>query len=212
MLLFSRVVTLTGSPRRVVPWAVEITGYVNAHSDLNVSLWSCTFGYPLGTFVWSAVVESQVALADGTGKLLADDGYFELLEKGQDLVGQPGQDLLRELVHGGPEAGGDPPPIGAVATVTTATALVDRMADAVGWGVEIAQHVTGITGAPVSVLTNVFGQMGQITWIAVQPDLGAAESAGSQMAADASYLGRLAATKDLFVPASGHTAQVTRVA
>jgi hypothetical protein len=212
MLLFSRVVTLSGSPRRGLPWAMEITKYVNAHSDLDVSLWSCTFGYPVGTMVWSASVESQVALASGTAQLATDEGYFDLLEQATDLVTQPPEDLLREFVLGGVAEGAERPAVGAIATVTTATALVDRMADAVGWGVEIATYVTGVTGAPTSMLTNVFGQMGQITWIAVQPDLEGAEVAGAKLVADASYLGRMVATKDLFVPASGHIAQAIRIA
>lgn len=209
MLLFSRVVTLTGSPRQAVPWAIGITEYVNANSALDVSLWSGNFGYPIGTVAWSAVVESQVALADGTAKLLVDDGYFDQLDNGRDFAAQPGQDFLRELVHGQP---GDPPPIGAVATITTATALVDRMADAVGWGVEIAQYVTAATDAPVSVLTNVYGQMGEIVWIGVQPDLAAAEAVRLKLSADMDYVGRMAATKELYVPASGHVAHVTRIA
>jgi len=209
MLLFSRVVTLTGSPRQVVPWALGITGYVNEHSDLDVSLWSYTFGLPIGTYAWSSVVESQVALTDSTAKLLADDGYFDQLEQGSDFVGQPGKDHLRELVHG--EPGDSPPPVGAVAVITTATALVDRMADAVGWGVEIAQYVTEATGGPVSMLTNVYGQLGEIAWIGVQPDLQAAEAARTKLSGDMDYLGRMAATKDLFVPASGHVANVTRI-
>ena len=212
MLLFSRVVTLTGSPRRVTPWAMEITEYVRSHSDLNVSLWQGTFGYPLGTFIWSVPVESQAALADGTAKLLTDDGYYDLLEKGAEFVGQPGQDLLRDVVYGGPQAGGEPPAVGSVGVVTTAIALVDRIADAVGWSVDIAQHVSGVTGAPVAVLTNAFGQMGQITWIGIQPDIASAEAAGAKISGDADYLGRLPATKDLFVPASGHTSQVVRLA
>jgi hypothetical protein len=208
MLLFSRVVTLTGNPREAVPWAIGINEYVNANSDLDVSLWSCNFGYPIGTVAWSTVVESQVALADGTAKLLVDDGYFDQIENGREFAAQPGQDFLRELVHGEP---GDPPPIGAVATITTATALVDRMADAVGWGVEIAQYVTAATGAPVSVLTNVYGQMGEITWVGVQPDLDAAEAVRLKLNSDMEYLGRMAATKELYVPASGHVANVTRI-
>jgi hypothetical protein len=209
MLLFSRLVTTTGSPRRAVPWALGVTEYVNAHSDLDVSLWSGTFGYPVGTLAWSTTVESQVALAESTSSLLADDGYFDLIEQAQDMIPTPPQDILRELVFGEPS---DPPPIGAVATITTATALVDRMADAVGWGVGIAQYVTEATEAPVAVLTNVFGQMGELAWIGVQPDLAAAEAARVKLAADADYLARLAPTKDLFVPASGHTSQVTRLA
>jgi hypothetical protein len=208
MLLFSRVVTPVGSPRRALSWAAGMTEYVNAHSDLDVSLWSGTFGYPVGTLVWSTIVESQVALAESTSKLLADDGYFDLIEQAQDMITTAPHDILRELVFGEPS---DPPPIGAVATVTTATALVDRMADAVGWGVEIAQYVTAATGTPVAVLTNVFGQMGELAWIGVQPDLAAAEAARTKLAADADYLARLAPTKDLFLPASGHISQLTRL-
>ena len=208
MLLFSRVATPTGSPRKTVAWASGMTEYVNAHSDLDVTLWSGTFGYPVGTLAWSTIVESQVALAESTSKLLADDGYFDLIEQAEGLFTTPPQDILRELVFGEPS---DPPPIGAVATITTATALVDRMADAVGWGVEIAQYVTEATAAPVAVLTNVYGQMGELAWIGVQPDLAAAEAARTKLAGDADYLARLAPTKDLFVPASGHISQVTRL-
>lgn len=208
MLLFSRFVTPVGSPRRALSWAAGMTEYVNAHTDLDVSLWSGTFGYPVGTLAWSTIVESQVALAESTSKLVADDGYFDLIEQAQDMITAAPHDILRELVFGEPS---DPPPIGAVATVTTATALVDRMADAVGWGVEIAQYVTAATDTPVAVLTNVFGQMGELAWIGVQPDLAAAEAARTKLAADADYLARLAPTKDLFVPASGHISQLTRL-
>jgi hypothetical protein len=122
-----------------------------------------TYGYPLGTLAWTAS-SSPRALAAATAGLLADDGYYDLIEQAADLIDQPGEDLLRQLVHGEP---GEPPPVGAVATVTTATALVDRMAEAVGWGVEIAQHVTSVTGTPVAVFTHAFGQMGGMTWIGV---------------------------------------------
>lgn len=209
MLLFSRVLNVTGGPRRALPWALGVTSYVNDHSDLDVTLWSGTFGYPLGTFAWTTLVESQAVLAASTAPLLVDDGYLDMIEQAQDIVAQPIVDQLGQLVHGEP---GDPPPIGAVATITTATALVDRMVDAVGWGIEIAQHVTSVTGSPVAVLTNVFGQMGGMTWIGVQPDLASAEAAGAKLSSDPDYLGRLTATKDLFIPGSGHTAQAMRLA
>jgi hypothetical protein len=59
MLLFSRVVTLTGSPRKSMPWAVQITEYVNAHGSLPVTCWATTFGQPIGTVGWSTMVESR---------------------------------------------------------------------------------------------------------------------------------------------------------
>lgn len=209
MLLFSRIVTLTGSPRQTVPWAAEITAYVNAHSPLQVACWSGDFGYPLGTVAWSSLVESQAGLAAGSAELLADGAYFDLVESGAALVHAPGQDTLRQIVHGAPT---EPPPLGAVAVITTATAVVDRYADAIGWGVEIAQHGEQVTGAPISVLTDLYGAMGAMAWISVQPDMASAEAAGMALRGDAGYIGRLTGSKGLFIPGSGHVSRATRIA
>ena len=107
MLMFSRVLTLSGSPRRAMPWAVGITEYVNAHSSMSASCWLGSFGYPLGTVAWSALVESQAALAASTADLLTDPGYFDMIESAADMVAGPGQDTLRELDlrHAGRTAG-----------------------------------------------------------------------------------------------------------
>ncbi len=209
MLLFTRLVTLTGSPRKSMPWAMQITEYVNSHGSLPVTCWATTFGQPIGTVGWSTMVESQAALAAGTGGLLADPGYLDLIDAAADLVSTPGQDLLREVVYGTP---GDPPAVGSVATVTTATAIVDRMADAVGWAVEVAQHVEGVIGSPVAVLTDVFGTMGGIAWIGIQPDVAALDASRGKLNADAGYLMKVAGSKDLFINGTGHISQATRIA
>jgi hypothetical protein len=209
MLLFSRTVTLAGSPRQTVPWAMSITDYVNANGTLPISCWSATFGFPIGTVVWSARVESQAQLASATTALLTDSGYLDLLEAAADFVTTPGQDILREVVYG---TAGDPPALGSVVTLTTATAMVDRMGDALAWSVDIARYIEGVMGSPSRVAIDKFGQMGGISWLNVVPDVAAAESAGEKLAADPTYLGRLSATKDLFIPGSGHTAQAVRIA
>ena len=209
MLLFSRIATLTGSPRRAMPWAVEITQYVNTHSSIPATLWSGDFGYPLGTVIWSATVESQAALAAATAPLLSDPGYLDLLDAAADLITTPGYDVLRELLYGAP---GEPLGVGSVVNVTTATAVVDRMADALGWAVEIAQHVEKVVGSPVAVLTDVFGTMGGIAWIGGQADAAASDAARAKLNADPDYLNRIKATKDLFIPGSGLVKQATRIA
>lgn len=209
MLLFSRVLTLNGNPRRTAPWAVAMTEYVNGHCDLDVSLWVGSYGYPLGTVAWSAGVESEADISNATAKLATEDGYFDLVDQGQEFAGAPGQDLLRELVHGEP---GEPPPIGTVASITTATALVDQMTEAVGWGAEISDHVGKVTGFPVLLLSNVYGQMGELTWISGAPDMASAEAARAKINADPGYLKQLASTKKLFIPGSGQVSQVTRLA
>ena len=209
MLMFSRLLTLSGSPRRSMPWAVGITEYVNAHSSLEVSCWLGNFGYPIGTVAWSALVESQAALTAGTAELLVDPGYFDMIESAEDMVAGPGQDSLRELIYGTP---GEPPAIGAIANVTTATAIVDRMADAVGWAVEIGQYVESVIGTPVAVLTDLFGTLGKITWIASGPDSAASDAARAKLNADGDYLKRISGSKGLFIEGSGHVGQATRIA
>ena len=208
MLLFSRVATLTGSPRKALPWALGITEYVNAHGTMPITCWAGGFGYPLGTVAWSAMVESQAALVAGTNQLLADSGYLDLLDGAADLISTPGYDTLREVVYGTP---GEPPALGAVANITTATAFADRMADAIGWSVEMAQFVEGVIGTPVALLTDVFGTMGGITWIGSAPDMAASDAARAKLLADPAYLTRIAGSKDFFIPGSGHVAQVTRI-
>lgn len=209
MLLFSRQVTLTASPKRTVPWATEITAYVNAHSSLDVSLWATSFGYPLGTMAWTTMVESQAQLAAGTSSLLADPGYLDLIDGAADLVSTPGEDRLGELIYGTPT---EPGTVGAIAQVTTAAAVVDQMASAIGFAVDIAQHIEGVTGTPIFVLTNLYGAMGGVTWISVQPDIEAVDMARAKMQTDSSYLDRVAKTKGLFIPGSGHVSQAVRIA
>jgi hypothetical protein len=209
MLFFSRVVTLSGNPRRATQWAIGMTEFVKGNYDFDVSLWAGSFGYPLGTFAWTAPVESQAALADGSAKLLANDRYYDQLEQAQDLIAQPGQDQLLDMVFGQPA---EAPGIGAVVTMTTATALVDRLADAMAWGIEMAQYVTGATGVPVSLLTSVYGPLGEMSWAGVQPDFAGVDAVRGKLATDAEYLRRLTATKDLFISGSGSARQLTRIA
>ena len=96
--------------------------------------------------------------------------------------------------------------------MTTATAIVDRMADSVGWAVEIAQHVESVIETPVAVLTDVFGTLGTITWITSQPDFAAADTARGKLNADGDYLKKVSGSKGLFIEGSGHVGQVTRIA
>jgi hypothetical protein len=210
MLLFSRTLTLGGNPRSSMAWASEMTAYVNANSDLEVALWMYNFGEPLGTVAWTSIVDSQAALTAGTAGLLANDGYYDMIEKGEAFATTPGIDRLRDIVSF--DASGGPTAVGSVSTVTTATAMVDHMADALGWSVEMAQFAAQTTGVPVAVATSVFGQMGEVAWISVQPDQASADAANAKLSASAEYLERLTKTTELIIPGSGHVSHLTRIA
>ena len=212
MLLFSRAITLAGNPRKTMPWAMEMNQYVRGHSDVDLSLWSYTYGRPLGTVAWYAVVESQAALAEATAKLETDDGYFDLIDKADEFTTQPGTDTLLQLASAAPQTDGAPLPVGSVAIVNQGTAFLDRIADALAWSVEIAEFGSGLVGTPVSVWTSVYGQMGQITWIAVHPDLASAEAGTTKLESDPGWLSRVGEIKELFVPASGQAAQAIKLA
>lgn len=193
-----------------MPWAVDMTSYVNANSDLQTACWSATFGYPLGTVAWSAIVESQAALAAGTASLLAQGGYLDRVESAQELAPTPGYDVLRQLVHGAP---GEPPALGAIANITTATAVVDRMEQAMAWALEITVHAEEKIGQPVSLFTDVFGTMGGVAWITIAADAAAADAAAqAALGADPTYPKLISGSKDLFIPGSGHVSQLTRFA
>jgi hypothetical protein len=207
MYLFSRTVNLHGSPRKTLPWVQGVTELVNANSPLDVSVWLADFGLPLNTIVWNAVVESQAQLADATAPLLAHDGYLDHLEAGQEFITVPGEDALREMVHGTPTEN----QVGSVAHVTTGTANVDRIGDAMAWSIEIAQYVEKLTGHGVSVWSSAFGQMGEITFISVGASVAEAEAANNATNADAGYIERLHASKDLWVPGSGQVGRFTRI-
>ncbi len=86
MYLFTRLATLRGNTRKAMTWAANINGYVDAHSDHRLMLWRADFGYPVGTVTWSAWVESHAAMNAGFASLAEDDGYFKLLEDGQEFL------------------------------------------------------------------------------------------------------------------------------
>lgn len=210
MLLSSRLVTLVGSPRQVMPWVMDMTEFVNANSAIDVTCWMADYGYPLGTVAWSSIVESQAALAAAFASLGSNEGYMDRVEAAADMAPTPGEDTLRELVYFNPEGPANGP--GAVANITTATAVIDRMADAVAWSVEIAQHVEKVTGTPVAFLTDVYGTMGGVAWISVAESVAAADEGRAKVAADSDYLKMITKTKDIFIPGSGRIGRLTRLA
>ena len=210
MYLFSRLATLRGNERRSIAWAVEMTNYVNAHSDHTVTLWRADFGYPVGTVAWSTWVDSLAALNEGFARLADDDGYHDLVDAAEDLLPEPPHDLLRRAVFG--EPGSAPPPPGAVTSVTTAVVANGQYAEATAWGIEMAELVQQITSQPTMFLVDAYGTFGQVTWLTGAPDMATAGAGNGAVQADPDYIKRLFDVGDLFVPASGQQRLVSRVA
>jgi len=211
MYLFQRMITLRGGARKPGAWAVEMTHEVNAHSGVEVSLWSTVFGFPLGTFVWSARIDSRAELAEMTARLVANDTYHACVEQGQEFVTAPGQDTLRQLVHA-EKLTSTAPPVGAVATVTTATPSAGHIGQALTWGAEITTLNSSITGTPASFFADAYGPFGQLTWITTHADMAAVDAANHALQSNPAYLASIDGAGALFVPASGMQGLAVRIA
>jgi len=210
MYQFGRVLTLSGDVRETTAWAADITGQANELTDLDVSLWGCTFGYPVGTVAWSAIVEGRAQLAAETAKLAADSAYLDSVMKAEDWVDTPAQDIFRSLVHGGP--GNEPPAVGAIASITQAVAATGKLPEAIAWAVDMATHASTVTGNSVSVLMNAYGDFGGMAFISTAADMAAADASADALRDDASYMEKLGASSGLFVDGSAHQSLLQRLA
>lgn len=209
MKLFTRNVSLVGHPAEYLEFSTKMCGYVTEKTGREVSLWSTVFGAPAGSLAYSARVEGLADLLSMTGKLMEDSGYHTRLAEAQAFAGGPAVDALATPVHG---ELGDPPPVGSFVSVTTATMAGGRYIDAVGWGVEIAQHVEKISGVPTMFLTSTYGGFGDVAWIAGVADAAAVDAAGAAIDGDADYLTKVNSAGALFIEGSGNRSLLTRIA
>jgi len=209
MQLFTRTISLAGPFDEMMAFAAGMRELVSDRSGREIALWSVSFGAPIGTLIYSARVEGIADLQAIGATLMGDAEYHAKLAAGRHLGTAPPVDGLATPIHG--ELGAVPP-VGSVGVVTTATIANGKYAEAIGWGVEMAQYVESVIGSPTLFLMPDFGGFGQVTWISVTPDGASADAAGQKVNADAGYLGKIAAAGDLFAQGSGHRSLLTRIA
>lgn len=209
MDLFSRSVMLTGDPTTYMAYATEMRSFASEQLGQEIALWSVAFGAPRGTMTYTARVDGLAGVQAMNAQLLGNAEYMSKLATGATLGGGAANDNLMQPIHGDL---GDHPPVGSVATVTTAVIANGAYAEAIGWGVEMAQLVENIAGTPTVFGMSAFGTFGQVTWINVSADAAAADASGNAVNSNADYMGRLSAVGDLFVPGSGHRSLAMRIA
>lgn len=209
MQLFSRMIHMTGPPTEVAAHAEAIRAHVSTKTGTEIALWSGLFGAPLGTMVYTVRVDGVAGVLANRAALAGDAEYLALLARGSQWVTGPAMDSLRESLSG--EMAPTSPPIGSVATVTTAVIADGRYTDAIGWGLEVASHVEGVTGMPVGLMMDMFGPFGQLVWIGVAADAAAADTANAKLNGDAAYVAKLGDAGKLFVAGMSHRQMAVRV-
>lgn len=210
MQLFSRRVLVTGPPSETLAYSADMRAHVSAVLGREVALWAVEFGAPLGTLLYTMRVEGVAEFHELSAKVQADSSYHTKLAEGDAYVGGPAEDNLLQVLFG--ELGDDHPPVGSVAAITTATIANGAYEAAIGWGVEMAEHVTKVAGLPTLFGMPQFGPFGGVTWIGVSEDGAAADAAEAALNADADYLAKLGAAGELFAEGSGMRSLATRIA
>ena len=163
MYLFSRRARLAnGHLRDSTAWAIAITEKVNQITELNVGLWTSVFSPGLGELVWATFVTDLAILETAEAKLMVDDGYVALVDKGAAFSTTEGaDDTLSLLVHGDIDPNRE---IRYVAVIET-TVASGKVGRGMELGVEIAQRAQQVTGIPTAFLADTTGNYGGVRWI-----------------------------------------------
>lgn len=210
MKLFSRRVHLVGPPADTMAYATDMCAFVNERVGREIALWSAVFGVPIGTMMYTMRVEGVADLAAVTENLLTDQEYHAKLSAGAGFMGAPAEDSIGTPIRG--ELGGEAPPVGTYAAVTTAQIANGKYAEAFTWAVEVAAHVESTTGMPTMVVSSQYGPFGTVNWIAGGADAAAVDAANAAIMGDEGYMKMLGAAAELFVPGSGQQALIRRLA
>jgi len=209
MYLFVR--TSTADPKRgmdALAFSADIAGRVNSVTGQEVSAWTVLYGAPITTVTWTTRVESHAALGAMTEKLQADAGYMAATAEAADLfVGAPEDSLIELLAMAGTGTGA-----GNYASVVTAQCADGKISDAMGWGVDILNHVHNVTGQDGSFSRSLYGPWASVGWITLANTLDEIDAANAKISADPTYIEKIDAATGLFVTGATATRLSQKIA
>jgi hypothetical protein len=209
MEMFTRDMVLTGPPDQVRNWATGIASAFGDATGTTPSVWTSIAGGTAGHHTWSMQVDGAGEVVDLTMQALGDADYLATIEEGrQFFTGQPHDTIYRPFG----ELGEDASQPGNVAMVTTADAEAGSLGHAVGWGLEVNEYVSQLTGLPSTLLGMAAGSFSRLTWMGIAPDARAADEASRTMNADDGYLKLIARGGQYFVDRSARTQLFLRIA
>ncbi|NNE13102.1 MAG: hypothetical protein HKN41_12750 [Ilumatobacter sp.] len=209
MQLLTRTVHLTGPFGDASAYCVEVAELVSDKIQREVAVWAGSFGVPLGTYTFALRTTGLADVMTWLPGLEADPQYQAKTAEGAAMSAAPPEGQMSTVLHG--QLGEEAPPVGSFAVVTQAVIANGMYEQALGWCVDIAQHVEKITGMPALFMADGYGPFGQVTWIQPAPDAAAVDAATEAVNNDPDYLAKLGEAGDLFVPASGQQALIMRI-
>ena len=186
MYLFGRRAQLSGGKfRKSMEWVAEITNRVTQTTGLQVGVWNQMFSPAVGTLLWTTMVPDLATLEGAFDKLAVDEDYADLVDKGLDYT-LPGMvdDVLGVIISGAP----DPDRPNEYAIVARASIVSGQIATGMALGVEIAERVQAITGAPSLFIAEATGNYGGVSWVSGFANIAEMERAQMAINGDAKFI------------------------
>lgn len=188
-------------------FAVDIATRATGITGIELSAWQITFGEPIGTFSWVATVESHAALASAAEKLSVDTGYLDAVQSADELFVGHAEDSLIQILG----TVGDGGHQGGIANTVTARTAAGKIGEVMSWGMEIMEHVAGVTGADGVFTRSMYGPWGTVGWISLVDSFEELDAGNAALEADPEYLAKVDAAADLFLIGSGDERQARRI-
>jgi len=208
MYIFNRVATLDRN--RIFEGtaaAVEVAAKVTEITGMAVSVYGSRFGQPLNTIGWTARVDSQAELQAVTDKLMASEDYVSWIGSHSTLFETAPVDQLSTVVSA--SLAGAPK---RFYSLLTALAANGRMGDAVAFGVRAQQFVAEVTGLATAFLVANYGPFGGVAWLTGADSADELDALATAQMANADYHALVAEAGPLFIPGSGVTSLIEKVA
>lgn len=209
MKLLTYTVHLSGSEADTGGWCVDMAQLASRTTDREVAVWAGFFGVPEGTYTFSVRVRGVADFQAWLPTLEGNAEYQKMVAAAVAMTAAPAEAQIANVLHG--QLGEAPPPVGTIAVTTQAIIANGKYERAMGWSIDMTQHVEKITGMPAMFLASEYGAFGEVAWIQAFPDGEAVDAATEAMNSDPDYLAKLGEAGDLFVPASGQRALILRI-
>ena len=175
----------------------ELTEHARKITGQQIDAWGAAMSPEVGTVVWTLWAEGMAQIEQAGDALAADSGFMKLVEKTDDHFDGPMADGLATLVHGDLNLDDNTAQYVGVATATLASG---QLQSGLAAGIEIADHVTKVTGDNTLFLVNSTGVFGGVAWITPTPDVAALDAGEAALMADADWLPLLDRLGGVFNP------------
>jgi len=208
MYIFSRsTIAALGRQFDALPAAVGVAEMVTKLTGKEVNVFTGRFGAPQGSVMWSARTESLAEMQEVTDKLMADQGYLDMLQSMNGLFMAPAEDRLARVLTG---------PIEAATSkyygITRAAMLNGKQAEAVEFGIKTAEYIGKSLGTQSAFTKASYGGFNDVTWLIAFDSEADVDAFDDWQMSDSGYHDIVANAGDLFVENSGHTSLIEKIA